>query len=254
LQRGHLTAARQWAEKLIDLGKRTGYPPAQSLGWVCAAWAAAFAEDHEQSLVNSELAVSASHGKFERIMADTAQGVVLAGAERAEGKNVLARVRAEIVGCGYLVQLTAIDIPYGAAIVRAGDYAGGVAHLEQCIATFSTWRNKRMLAWAHLVLGEIYRGLAAKRPPMRVLRQNARFFVGALPGAKRRAREHLEAAMRFAQAADTPGLLAQALAGLGFLSAASGQHAESREYLEEARQIADELGAEKLSARIAAAL
>ncbi len=254
LQRGHLTAAREWAEKLIDLGKRTGYPPAQSLGWVCAAWAAAFAEDYEQALVNSELAVSASHGKFERIMADTAQGVVLAGAGRAEGRNVLARVRAEVVGCGYLVQLTAIDIPYGAAIVRAGDYAGGVAHLEQCIATFSTWRNKRMLAWVHLVLGEIYRGLAAKRPPMRVLRQNARFFVGALPSAKRRAREHLEAAMRFAQAADTPGLLAQALASLGFLSAASGQHAESREYLEEAQQIADELGAEKLSARIAAAL
>ncbi|HWM30823.1 MAG TPA: hypothetical protein VNO69_03865 [Methyloceanibacter sp.] len=60
--------------------------------------------------------------------------------------------------------------------------------------------------------------------------------------------------MRFAQAADTPGLLAQALASLGFLSAASGQHTESREYLEEARQIADELGALKLSTRIAAAL
>ena len=102
-------------------------------------------------------------------MADTAQGVVLADAGRAEGRNGLARVRAEVVGCGYLVQLTAIDIPYGAAIVQSGDYAGGVGHLEQCIATFSTWRNKRMLAWAHLVLGEIYRGLAAKRPPMRVL-------------------------------------------------------------------------------------
>ena len=55
LQRGHLTAAREWAEKLIDLGKRTGYPPAQSLGWVCAAWAAAFAEDHEQALTIASL-------------------------------------------------------------------------------------------------------------------------------------------------------------------------------------------------------
>ncbi|MCJ7599647.1 MAG: hypothetical protein MUO41_13705 [Methyloceanibacter sp.] len=253
LQRGHLTAAREWAEKLIDLGKRTGYPPAQSLGWVCAAWAAAFAEDHEQALVNSELAVSASHGKFERIMADTAQGVVLADAGRAEGRNGLARVRAEVVGCGYLVQLTAIDIPYGAAIVQSGDYAGGVGHLEQCIhlldlaqqadAGLGASRTRRDLSWAC--------GQAASDARSC---QNARFFVGALPWAKRRAREHLEAAMRFAQAADTPGLLAQALASLGFLSAASGQHAESREYLEEARQIADELGAEKLSVRIAAAL
>jgi hypothetical protein len=45
LQRGHLGVAGEWAAKLIELGKRTGYPPAQSLGWVCLAWVAAFAED-----------------------------------------------------------------------------------------------------------------------------------------------------------------------------------------------------------------
>ena len=255
LQRGHVATADTWAGKLIDLGKRTGYPPAQSLGWVCAAWAASFAEDHDEALVNSELAVSASHGKFERIMADSAQGVVLTFAGRAEeGRDILARVRQELLDTGYLVQLTAIDIPYGLAMVGSGDFARGVAHLEQCIATFSGWRNKRMLAWAHLALGEIYRGLASQRPSIRMLRQNVRFFAGALPVAKRRAREHLQEAVRYAQAADTQGMLAQALAGLGFLGAASGQRTESRLYLEEAQQIAEDLGAEKLAARIAAAL
>ena len=255
LQRGHVATADEWAGKLIDLGKRTGYPPAQSLGWVCAAWAASFAEDHDKALVNSELAVSASHGKFERIMADSAQGVVLTFAGRAEeGRDILARVRQELLDTGYLVQLTAIDIPYGLAMVGSGDFARGVAHLEQCIATFSGWRNKRMLAWAHLALGEIYRGLASQRPSIRMLRQNVRFFAGALPVAKRRAREHLQEAVRYAQAADTQGMLAQALAGLGFLGAASGQRTESRLYLEEAQQIAEDLGAEKLAARIAAAL
>ena len=58
LQRGHLGIAGEWAQKLIDLGKHTGYPPAQSLGWVCSAWVAAFAEDHEKALVASELALS----------------------------------------------------------------------------------------------------------------------------------------------------------------------------------------------------
>ena len=87
-----------------------------------------------------------------------------------------------------------------------------------------------------------------------MLRQNVRFFAGALPVAKRRAREHLQEAVRYAQAADTQGMLAQALAGLGFLGAASGQRTESRLYLEEAQQIAEDLGAEKLAARIAAAL
>jgi tetratricopeptide (TPR) repeat protein len=257
LQRGHVATARKWAEKLVDLGKRTGYPPAQSLGWVCAAWAATFAEEHEQALIDSELAVSASssHGKFERIMADSVQGVVLTGAGRAEGLEVLTRMRNEVVACGYLLQLSAIDIPYGLAVAQSGDYAGAAAHLERCIASFSTWRNKRMLAWAHLVLGEIYRALAAKQQPLTLsaLRRNARFFLRALPSARRRAREHLEKAVGFAQAADTPGFLAQSLAGLGFLCAASGHHAETRQYLAEAQQIASELGAVKLGARIAAA-
>jgi class 3 adenylate cyclase/tetratricopeptide (TPR) repeat protein len=253
LQRGHLGVAGEWAARLIELGKRTGYPPAQSLGWVCSAWVAAFAEDHEKALVASELATSASHGKFERIMADSAQGVVLAGAGRArESLTILERVRREIIRCGYLVQLTAIEIPCGLAMVGSGDYAGGVADLENTLKRFSTWRNKRMLAWAHLALGEIYLRLATSErlPPPKILRKNASFFVRALPSARRRARRHFEEAIRFAQKADTAGTLAQALAGLGFVSKAAGQAVLAQGYLEEARAIAEGLGANRLIARI----
>jgi hypothetical protein len=194
LQRGHLGAADEWAAKLIDLGKRTGYPPAQSLGWVCSAWVAAFAEDHEKALVASELARGASHGKFERIMADSAHGVVLVGAGRGEeALGIFERMRREIVKCGYLVQLTAIEM------------------------------------------------------------KNASFFLRALPSVKRRARKHFEEAVRFAQKADTAGMLAQALTGLGFVSRAGGQGSLAQGYLEEARAIALGLGAEKLVARIDAA-
>ena len=119
------------AGKLIDLGKRAGYPPAQSLGWVCKAWVAAFAHDHEKALIDSELALSASHKKFEKLMADSAQGVVLAGAGQADAAlSILERVHREIIRCGYLVQLTAVEIPCGIAMVGTGNYAGGVADLE----------------------------------------------------------------------------------------------------------------------------
>ena len=92
-----------------------------SLGWVCKAWVAAFAQDHEQALIDSELGLSASHGKFEKLMADSAQGVVLAGAGQADAAlSILERVRREIIRCGYLVQLTAIEIPCGIAMVGTG--------------------------------------------------------------------------------------------------------------------------------------
>lgn len=257
LQRGHLEVAGEWAAKLIDLGKRTGYPPAQSLGWVCAAWVAAFAGDHDKALVNSELAVSASHGRFERIMSDSVQGVVLTGAGRADaGLTILERIRREIIRCGYLVQLTAIEIPCGIAMVGTGDYAGGVADLENTLARFAKWRNPRMLAWGHLALGEIYLQLATagKLPPARIIRKNASFLVRAFPAAKRRARKHFEEAVQFAQKADTTGMLAQALAGLGIVSKATGQLTLAHGYLEEARAIAEGLKATKLIARIDAAL
>jgi tetratricopeptide (TPR) repeat protein len=257
VQRGHLGLAWDWAAKLIDLGKRTGYPPAQSLGWVCAAWVSAFAQEHDKARIESELALSASHGKFEKIMADSVQGVVLAGAGQAvDAFGILGRVRREIIKCGYLVQLTAIEIPCGIAMVGTGDYAAGVADLENTLKRFSKWRNPRMMAWGNLALGEIYLQLATadRLPPPRLLRKNAGFFLRALPGAKRRARRHFEAAVQFAQKADTAGMLAQALTGLGELNTAMGQAVLARGYLEEARAIAEGLNAEKLIARIDAAL
>jgi hypothetical protein len=112
-----------------------------------------------------------------------------------------------------------------------------------------------MLAWGHLALGETYLRLATagRLPSPRALRRNASFFVRALPAARRRARKHFEEALRFAQKADTPGFLAQALAGLGFVSKAAGQPVLAHGYLEEARAIAEGLGAERLIARIDAA-
>lgn len=257
LQRGHLGIAGEWAGKLIELGKRTGYPPAQSLGWVCSAWVAAFAGEHDKALVASELAVGASHGKFERIMADSVQGVVLTSAGNAEaGLEILERIRREIIKCGYLVQLTAIEIPCGMAMVGAGNYAGGVADLENTLKRFSTWRNPRMLAWGHLALGEIYLQLATagRLPPARTLRRNASFFLRALPGSRRRARKHFEQAVHHAQKADTTGMLAQALTGLGLVTKVMGHTALAQGYLEEARAIAEGLRAGTLIARIDAAL
>jgi hypothetical protein len=74
------------------------------------------------------------------------------------------------------------------------------------------------------------------------LRKNASFFVRALPSARCRARRHFEEAIRFAQKAD--------LAGLGFVCKAAGQAVLAQGYMEEARAIAEGLGANRLITRI----
>jgi class 3 adenylate cyclase/tetratricopeptide (TPR) repeat protein len=255
LQRGDAASAAKWAAKLIDLGRRTRYPPAQSLGLVCSAWAASCAEDHGKALIDSKLAIGSSHGEFESIMADSAQGVVLVGAGRAsEGLVILQRALRQVFETKYLVQLTVIEIPAGIARAMSGDYAGGVADLEAALVRFSTWRNKRMLAWGHLALGEIYRGLAAKAPSPEVVQRDASFFQQALPETEARARKHLDEAINLANKADAPGFAARGLAGLGFLDQAAGRPEAARQRLEEARAIAEGLGAQKLVERIHSAL
>ncbi len=58
---------------------------------------------------------------------------------------------------------------------------------------------------------------------------------------------------RYAREADTPGLLAQGLADLGLLSKFGGELAPARKFFEQARAIAEELGAKTLVGRIDAA-
>ncbi len=60
--------------------------------------------------------------------------------------------------------------------------------------------------------------------------------------------------MRYSHDAGTPGILAQALADLGLLCKWTGQLPATRKFLDEARAIAEEIGARKLIARIDAAL
>lgn len=257
VQRGLAALAAKWAAKLIELGRRRRYPPAQSLGWVCAATAASYAGDHDKALVDAKLAVGTSHGHFERIMAESAQGIVLVGAGRAaDGLTLLERLRREVIEASYLVQLTTIEIPCGLAMVQSGDYGRGVADLKNTLARFAAWRNSRMVAVGHLALGQTYLSLAGAGalPTARALRQNASFFMRALPGARRRARRHFEEAVRFAREADAPGLLAEGLAGLGLLAEAGRRPDAARKLLEEARAIAEEIGAKHLVGRIDAAL
>jgi hypothetical protein len=172
-----------------------------------------------------------------------------------EALSILERLRREVITASYLVQLTTIEIPCGVAMVLSGDYAGGVADLENTLARFSAWRNKRMLASGHLALGEVYLSLATsgKSPAPEMLRQNASFAAPAIPSVEGRALRHLEEAVRYASEADTPGLLAQGLADLGLLSKWGGQLAPAREFFEQARAIAEELGAKTLVSRIDAA-
>jgi tetratricopeptide (TPR) repeat protein len=137
----------------------------------------------------------------------------------------------------FQVLLTYVEIPYGIARVFSGKLQEGVGDLHGAIELFSRWGNSRMVAWAHLALGEIWLHQAASDNSL---------FQENLDKAKR----HLEEAIRIGQKANADGHVAEAMLNLSLLAKASEQFDVATNYLERARSVAAPLGWPELTGRI----
>ena len=133
------------------------------------------------------------------------------------------------------------DVPFGVALVLSGRLAAGIRWIENAIRQAVIIGNAGIPATGHMALGEIYLEmvLGDKRLPLRVLLRNLGFIAKAFPFARRRARRHLEEAVRRARDADLPGILARSLFDLGVLGKVSRRFDEARRCLEEAHTLAE---------------
>ncbi|MER9947804.1 adenylate/guanylate cyclase domain-containing protein [Mesorhizobium sp. M0047] len=249
LQRGIIGQAKEWADKSIQLANRTGYPPARSLGLMMSSFAMAVAGDATTALSEGEAAFAASGGHTEQLGANCAIAIALLSAGRTpEAVSAFETVYQQIESAGFHAMLTAVEVPKWAAVAASGRLKEGLAGLENAIELFSRWGNSRMVAWANLVLGQIYVQIAsAPRPALsKLLREPYLLRLGlSAPG---RARTHLAEAVRLARLAETPGFLMQALMA-GALPPVAKLDKRSPHLLE-ARKIAVELGAAPLVEQI----
>jgi tetratricopeptide (TPR) repeat protein len=152
----------------------------------------------------------------------------------------------------FLTLLLGTDIPYGAALVLAGQMAAGIRWIEASIQRFAAWGNATQPATGHMILGEIYlqMALGKKEPPLRVILRNLGFVLRTLPLASYKARRHLEEAVRRARHVGMPGILARSLLDLGLLYAAKKRWEEARTSLEQALQLAESLASSALREKI----
>ena len=141
-------------------------------------------------------------------------------------------------------------------MVLAGQMAAGVRWIEEAIRRFSAWGNETAPAFGHLILGEMYLQMILREQPVPtdILLRNLGFALRTLPVAGRKARRHLEEAIRMARAAAIPAVLARSLLDLGRLCQTKRRWREARTHLDEARQIAETLESPRLTARIRAAI
>jgi tetratricopeptide (TPR) repeat protein len=238
LQRGFLGEAQVWANHSIALGERTGYPPALSLGFMCASFAAAVAGNGSAGLELSQKAHDASAGATERLCALCASGLAQLTAGRpVESLATLQDFNRLAREAGFLAFLVVSEVPEAAARAFAGDPAGAIAALEASITRFTNWHNARIVAWAHLVLGQIYLAAASAEKP------SGESSSSDQSGSLVKAEHHLVEAAATARTAAVKGFLLQALTTMADATLGPFKGAERAISLADARSIAVEIGA-----------
>lgn len=256
LLRWRYAEARQLAQRLVDLGRTASDARTVAVG----LWALGFVnsqdERYEEGIANARESLRLSPDPLDQLTARCVEGMCLALMGRAEGVAVLRDVRRDLVAGDYVYPLTGVDIAYGGAMVLAGQMAAGVRWIEEAIERFRAWDNETQPPFGHLILGEIYLGMASgqEKPPLRVILANLGFLLRTLPAARRKARYHLEAATETARAVGMPGLLARSLYGLGLLCTLERRWAQARACLVEAQEIAVSLTSDLVEERIRIAL
>ncbi|MFQ5899736.1 MAG: AAA family ATPase, partial [Candidatus Methylomirabilia bacterium] len=217
---GRFNEARAFSLRLLELGRGARDPRTIAAGLWRLGSVNAFDERYEEAIEQAEEALRISPDPLDRLSARAVKGLALTMMGRGqEGLEIIQEVRREFVAGEFLYPLLTIDIPYGASMVLAGRMAAGVRWVEDAIRRFAEWGNETQPTVGHMVLGEIYlqMALGEKKPPLRIILKNLGFVLRTLPVAARKARRHLEEAIRLTRELDMPGYLARSLLDLGLL-------------------------------------
>jgi class 3 adenylate cyclase/tetratricopeptide (TPR) repeat protein len=241
-QRGRFDESHLYCSKLIELGHKLRDKRLLSHGQWALGFLHLYEERYEEALENAELSLHLSPDLLDELCASAAKGSALALSGRVfEGLEILSRVRREILENEFMLLLAGVDMPLGAVMVMVGRMGKGVKHIEDAIKNWTSLGNYTQPVYGHLLLGDIYRGMAMgtiNTNPVIILK-NLWFILRTLPVARRKARRHFEEVERSARIHNMPGFLAKALYSLGLLSQAKKKHKEARSYFEEALRVAD---------------
>jgi class 3 adenylate cyclase/tetratricopeptide (TPR) repeat protein len=249
---GRLKEARGFAGRLLELGRQASDPRTVAMGLYSLAYVNAFDERYNDALDNADESLRLSPDPVDRLMARGARGVTLALMGRGpEALELLGQVRRDFVAADFLIMLTIIDFPYGAAMLLSGELAAGVRWIKESMERFATLGNGILPALGHSILGELYvEMLVGARPPLRIVLKNLGFVLSARPFAAWNARRHLEEAVRAGRKVGHSVILVQSLLSLGRLAFAKKRDDEARRCLDEAREVAEREGLAALSEKV----
>ena len=249
--------SRDYARLLFELTRESNDPRARNMGLWTRGVSDALNWAYEEAINNGREGAHSALSEVDKFMAQAALGAALGMSGRVEeALPLLQSFHDTLSERGFLVALVTLDLFLGPTLVVSGDMGRGVRVALQCRERNVKWGSSIGVAFANLVLGEIYTQIACgeEKPPLAVMRHNFWFLLRTLPRATKLARKYLEPALIYFRRIDAPSSIARTLYDLALIDLKQRRKEVAREKLAEALGLAKSVEADARADKVEAAL
>lgn len=253
---GRPVPARQISLKLLDLSQDTGDPRPRALGLDGLAWSQLTGLEYDAARETAGEAIRISIAPIDKAIGQAMLSMPLITlGHLSEGLGMLQDYVTAQTRSGMAIGRITADPMVGVGMVLCGDLGRGIGAIKETERLHAGWGSPFARSIRDGLLGEIYlQMVVGERPPMAVMLRNFWFLARTLPVAARRAQNHLEAALEWGRAHDSPATIAANLTNLGLLHQSKKRTDRANACFAEAREIAEANEMPELVKKIDAAL
>jgi len=255
--RGMTDKGRASALELQNRGRRIRDPRALATSLWLLGWLDILDERYDEAFSHGDEGARLAITPFDRLISAEVKAIAqIFRGDVHEGAARLTEVRQQGIEKDYQYIKVGADGPLGVAKILLGDFKGGLSFLEQAVERNDHEGNGLGSSLTRVFLAEVLIEMMAakKKPPLRVIVKNLSALVRVAFGGWSRALALLNTAHGNPMFSGVSLFRARIETDLGILYMMKKQHIQAKQYLGQARSIAEQLSSAALLAKIDAAM
>jgi class 3 adenylate cyclase/tetratricopeptide (TPR) repeat protein len=243
---GEKKQSREIGEALLQYGEKHSNIRSQVVGHVCAGHSHFTDGDFTEALACYQRAIGIAQDPFYAIWPRLYVGLCyFLGNQLKESEEAFIDVISYMHNFGCEIFSPAVLPLFGIILIKKGDMSRGLKMIED-IRSSSIAKNWGYgIALAEYVLGNLYFQMAyGEKPGNLSIIRNIGFLAKNVPFASKKAEDYLSKAVEKAKSYGAKGIQGWAYLDLGSLYRIRKRNAQAREYISEAIQVFEEIGAQ----------
>jgi hypothetical protein len=255
--RGRMTAARDTAHELMQVGRLLGDPRSTGLGLSLLAWIAQISDSYVEALEYSEQSLAVAVTRSDRITANAGKASALILLRQTEeGAKLMEEEYRRCFADGDLYSLNADDAMIAVCRVLQGNIGKGIHLLEEAVLKREKEGYRAAADWYRFLLSDVYLQIIAgsERLPVATLLKNLPILLKVMATASTRIPTLMTRVLENPQFDPEGHFAGRAQMILGLLDKAKKKRALALQHLTEAKRILSQFGQTPILARVETAL